>query len=111
MKKAFFTALMLLVTMMAGAKDIKTVVLTTNPIMHCANCEAKIKENLKFCKGIKSIKTNIAEQTVTIKYDADKTTPEAFVESLKKANYTATEKKSCCNTENVDATTGATQKK
>ena len=32
------------------AKDIKTVVLTTNPQMHCNNCEKKIKENIRFEK-------------------------------------------------------------
>jgi len=95
MKKLLFAAVMLFVAVMANAKDIKTVVLTTDPIMHCANCEAKIKENLKYCKGIKSIETNVADQTVTIQYDADKTSPDAFVQSLKKANYKATEKKAC----------------
>lgn len=93
MKKFMFTMAMLLVAVMANAKDIKTVVLTTDPIMHCANCETKIKENLKYCKGIKSIETNVANQTVTITYDADKAKPETFIASLKKANYTATEKK------------------
>ena len=29
------------------AKDIKTVVLTTNPQMHCNNCENKIKNNIR----------------------------------------------------------------
>lgn len=48
------------------AKDIKTVVLTTTPQMHCANCEKKIKENIRFEKGIKSIKTNLQDKTVTI---------------------------------------------
>ncbi len=56
------------------AKDIKTVMLTTNPEMHCNNCEKKIKENIRFEKGIKSIKTNLKDKTVTIEYDADKTT-------------------------------------
>ena len=95
MKKTFFTLVMLLMAVVANAKDIKTVVLTTDPIMHCANCEAKIKENLKYCKGIKSIETNVEQQSVTIQYDADKTSPDAFIKSLKKANYTATEKKAC----------------
>ena len=36
-------------------KDIKTVVLKTQPEMHCTGCEKKIKENIRFEKGIKSI--------------------------------------------------------
>ena len=50
--KALFIALAL--TLACQAKDIKTVVLTTTPQMHCANCEKKIKENIRFEKGIKS---------------------------------------------------------
>lgn len=37
------------------AKDIKIVVLNTDPQMHCANCESKIKNNIRFEKGIKEI--------------------------------------------------------
>ena len=70
-------------------KDIKTVVLTTNPQMHCANCEKKIKENIRFEKGIKSIKTNLADKTITIEYDADKTTVTAIIEGFRKIKYEA----------------------
>ena len=65
------------------AKDIKTVVLTTNPEMHCNNCEKKIKENIRFEKGIKSIKTNLKDKTVTIEYDADKTTVDNIIKGFK----------------------------
>ena len=74
-------------------KDVKTVVLTTNPQMHCANCEKKIKENIRFEKGIKSIKTNLDDKTVTIEYDADKTTVPAIIEGFKKIKYEAKEVK------------------
>ncbi|MBR2200637.1 MAG: heavy-metal-associated domain-containing protein, partial [Bacteroidales bacterium] len=56
---------MFLALTVAG-KDIKTLVLTTNPQMHCENCENKIKNNIRFEKGVKSIETDIAAQTVTI---------------------------------------------
>ena len=39
------------------AKDIRTVVLTTAPQMHCENCENRIKSNIRFEKGIKEIVT------------------------------------------------------
>ena len=55
-------------------REIKTVFLTTTPQMHCAACENKIKNNLRFEKGIKSIETSVPNQTVTVKYNADKTT-------------------------------------
>ena len=41
--KALFIALA--IASVCFAKDIKTVVLTTNPQMHCENCEKKIKDN------------------------------------------------------------------
>lgn len=55
-------------------REIKTVFFTTTHQMHCAACENKIKNNLRFEKGIKSIETSVPDQTVTVKYNADKTT-------------------------------------
>ena len=71
MKKLFIFSAMMLTATAALAKDIKTVVLTTNPEMHCNNCEKKIKSNLRFEKGVKVIETDLRTKTVTIKYDAD----------------------------------------
>lgn len=76
------------------AKDIKTVVLTTTPQIHCEGCEKKIKENIRFEKGVKSIKTNLQDKTITIEYDADKTTVPALIEGFKRIKYEAKEVKS-----------------
>lgn len=92
MKKYLFLSLLLAATTLM-AKDIKTVVLTTQPQMHCASCETKIKNNLRFVKGIKQIEANVQKQRVTVTYDADKTTVQKLIKSLKKAGYTATEVK------------------
>ena len=91
-RTALFLSLMLC---SAGimAKDIKTVVVTTTPQMHCNNCELKIKNNLRFEKGVKKIETDIDTQTVTITYDADKTKPEAIIKSFGKFGYKATEQR------------------
>ncbi len=78
-----------LVSIMGMAKDIKTVVVTTSPQMHCENCEKKIKNNLRFEKGIKKIETNVEKQTVTINYDADKTSEEKVLKGFEKFGYTA----------------------
>ena len=91
MKTKFILAMMALcLTITCSAKDIKTVVLKTSPEMHCANCESKIKNNIRFEKGIKEIETNLEEKTVTIKYDADKTTVENIIAGFEKINYKAT---------------------
>ncbi|MCM1078391.1 MAG: heavy-metal-associated domain-containing protein [Bacteroidales bacterium] len=107
MKKILGIIMALICVLNVSAKDIKTVVLTTNPQMMCENCENKITENLRYVRGIKSIDASAEKQTVTVTYDADKTSVDKIVESLKKINYNATEKacenanasqsaKSCC---------------
>ena len=75
MKKVLVLGAMMLTAMVGMAKDIKTVVVTTQPQMHCVGCENKIKGNLRFEKGVKQIECNIEEQRVTITYDAEKTKP------------------------------------
>ena len=89
--KVLFVALAL-ATVCFG-KDIRTVVLTTLPEMHCANCEKKIKENIRFEKGVKSIKTDLKTKTVTIEYDADKTNVQDIIKGFKKIKYEASEVK------------------
>lgn len=83
--------LLFLTSVYLSAKDIQTLVLTTTPQMHCAGCETKIKDRLRFEKGVKSIETSIENQTVTIKFDADKTSSEILVKSLEKIGYSARE--------------------
>ena len=83
----------LAVATVCSAKDVKTVVFTTSPEMHCANCEKKIKDNIRFEKGIKSIDTNLEKKTVTIQYDADKTSVDDIKEGFKKIKYEAQEVK------------------
>ena len=75
------------------AKDIKTVVLKTQPEMHCANCEKKIKDNIRFEKGVKSIKTDLGKKTVTVEYDADRSNVQNIIKGFKKIKYEATEVK------------------
>ena len=73
----------------AQAKDIKTVIFTTQPQMHCASCEKKIKGNLRYEKGVKRIDTSVEQQKVTVKYDADKTSAEKLQKAFKKFGYEA----------------------
>ena len=90
MKKIMTVTAMLVFAISMFAKDIKTVVFTTLPQMHCENCENKIKGNLRFEKGIKQITTSVPDQKVTIEYDADKTTPENIAKGFAKIGYEAT---------------------
>ena len=91
--KKFVSFALLLIALGTSAKDIKTLVVTTNPQMHCASCENKIKGNLRFEKGVKTIDCNIPEQRVTITYDAEKTKPETLIDAFGKFGYKATQLK------------------
>lgn len=89
MKKTLLLSVMMLTAVVGLAKDIKTAIFTTNPEMHCESCENKIKGNLRFEKGIKSIKTDLKSKTVTIQYDADKTNVQNIIKGFKKIKYEA----------------------
>ena len=107
MKKVLVLTAMMLTAMVSMAKDIKTVVVTTQPQMHCDNCEKKITGNLRFEKGVKQIECDIEGQRVTITYDADKTTIADIIKGFEKIKYEAKEVKE--NPKKVDATTSATK--
>ena len=103
-----------IVTLMAAvfslcAKDLKTIVFTTQPPMSCENCENKIKGNLRFEKGVKDIRTSVANQEVKITFDPEKTNQKALETAFGKIGYkvsvkgtansrTATTKKLCPET-------------
>ena len=89
MKKFLSIILMSLMAVSIYAKDIKTAVFTTDPQMHCEKCEQKIKGNLRFERGVKKIVTNVPDQTVTITYDADKTTIGNLLKAFENIGYDA----------------------
>ena len=93
MKKFVVLSAMMLTAVVGMAKDLKTLVVTTVPQMHCASCENKIKGNLRFEKGVKQIECDIPKQMVTITYDGEKTNPEAIMKSFTMFGYKATEVK------------------
>lgn len=95
MKKIILlVAIPMAVVLSAGAKNAAkeasdtTIVYTVSPQMHCENCEKKIKSNIRFERGVKSIETNIEKQTVTIKADKKKINVESLKKSFKKIGYT-----------------------
>ena len=87
MKKISLVLMALVLSLSAYSKDIRELVVTTNPPMSCQNCENKIKGNLRFEKGVKKIETNLAEQRVMVEYDADKTNPENIENAFQKIGY------------------------
>lgn len=97
------------------AKNLKVLVVSTSPEMHCNNCETKIKNNIRFTAGVKKIETDLETKLVTITYDSDKTDAKIIVAAFKKINYVAKVVSDSPATEKVaqkkpvDAVSGATQ--
>ena len=87
--KVITIAACLFMTLAVGAKNIKSVVLKTQPEMVCANCENRIKSNIRFEKGIKEIVTDLKNKTVTVKYDADKTNVDNIIIGFSRIDYKA----------------------
>ena len=59
--------------------------------MECNNCKAKVEKNIAFEKGVKDLKCDVKNRTVTITYDSKKTTPEKLVDGFKKIKMSAVE--------------------
>lgn len=88
MKKNLLTAFMLMLAGNSFAQTATdTLVVTTQPQMHCQNCEKKIKSNIRFVKGTKRIDTSVDDQKVTIVYDGRKAKYDDYVEAFKKIGY------------------------
>ena len=70
------------------AKDFRTVVFKVAQ-MECANFERKVKNNIKFEKGLKNFTTDLKERSVTITYDAENTNVQKLKEGFRKFKYEA----------------------
>ena len=89
MKKIILCTVLSFSTLSIVAKEHKadTLTVSTSPEMHCVGCETKIKENIRFVKGVKKIITSVSDQKVTIIYDPKKANYNAFVAAFKKIGY------------------------
>ena len=81
-------AVLLLSAESVMAKDFRTVVFKVEQL-HCESCEKKVKDNIKFEKGVKTFSTQLKEKTVTVTYDAEKTNIEKLKAGFKKFKYEA----------------------
>lgn len=65
--------------------EIKEV--TFNVHLHCENCVKKVQENIAFEKGVKDLHVCLDDQTVSVKYDAAKTSEETLKAAIEKLGY------------------------
>lgn len=90
MKKLLIIAAAACLGFAAQAKAPRPAATTVFSVaMSCQNCENKIKTNLRFEKGVNAIVTSLADQTVAVTYNPEKTNPEALVAAFKKLGYNA----------------------
>lgn len=65
--------------------EIKEVIFHVH--LHCNNCVKKVQENIAFEKGVKGLEVSLENQTVTVKYDAAKTSEETLCQAIEKLGY------------------------
>ena len=90
MRKYLLMMVLPIITMTAAAQKTQTAdtqQVTTTPQMHCANCEKKIKSNIRFVKGVKKIETSVPQQTITIIYDPRKSTYQDIAKAFERIGY------------------------
>lgn len=78
--------LTLLSTSAAAEGKTATVVFATN--LHCDNCKKKIEGNIAYEKGVKDLKVDVTNKTVSVTYRTDKTSSEALRQAIAKLGYT-----------------------
>ena len=87
--KLFFLMAMLLSFTIAIAADNKATEVFTLDHQMSEHCEKKIKENLRFEKGVSDIVVSLKENTITIKYNPKKTDTEKLIKAFKKIGFNA----------------------
>lgn len=75
-------------SMLAFGADKATEVFTLDHQMS-SHCEKKIKENLRYEKGISKIEVSLKKNTITITYDPKKTDTEKIIRAFKKIGFKA----------------------
>ena len=90
MKKLVLLAFALFLAVLVQAQTKKEVVFTTEPEIHCESCVKKIKDNLRFEKGVKAINPDLNTKLVTVQYDSEKTDIDKLIKAFDRIKYKAT---------------------
>lgn len=86
----FMAAAAISLSALGAAPADTTVYFTVSPAMHCANCEQKIKSNLRFEKGVKAIDASASKGIIAVKFNPSKNSVERLTKALAKIGYKAT---------------------
>ncbi|MCE7066308.1 heavy-metal-associated domain-containing protein [Dyadobacter sp. CY326] len=71
----------------AQAEGDKEIKIKTSAI--CEMCKARIERNLGLSKGVKESNLDLKDKVVTVKYNPNKTTPEAIKATIMNSGYDA----------------------
>jgi periplasmic mercuric ion binding protein len=91
--KNIILALALIVPVLTGFKSsgtagkVSEVVVQTSVV--CDMCKERIEKYLVFEKGVKEVAVDVEKKTVTVKYNAEKTSPEKIRIAIAKLGYRA----------------------
>lgn len=67
--------------------EVKEIVIKSS--LHCEKCVKKVEENISFEKGVKALKVDLDSNTITVSFDAAKTSGETLVNAVRKLGYSA----------------------
>ncbi len=67
--------------------SLKTTVFVTD--IDCEHCAKKINNSIPFEKGVKEVKVDVPTKTVTVTYDAAKTSDATLLKAFKKIKVAA----------------------
>ena len=107
MKKSILVIVLLAATFFAQAQKAnkQTIVIKTqiycSHCLQCGSCGANINDHITANKGIKKVVVDPKENTITVSYDANKTTPEKIREAILKAGYDADDQKATAQAVNA----------
>ena len=68
--------------------NVKTTVFVTD--IDCEGCAKKVTNSIPFVKGVKEVKVDVPTKTVTVTYDATKSSDEELVKAFAKIKIKAT---------------------
>lgn len=88
MRKILFLLAFVCAALGVSAKNLQKVVFKVEQMV-CVNCEAKVKRNIPYEKGVKNMKTDVENHTVTLTFDADVTDVAALQKGFAKFGYKA----------------------
>jgi copper chaperone CopZ len=91
MKTTIFALILIILPALvysSGTVESKLKTITINTYgMHCAGCEETLETELKKLDGVKSVKADHVNMTVTVKYESTKVTVNSIKSAITTAGY------------------------